>query len=184
MKFLLALQHTLELRILELAKVRELLELILLSAVSFLIPVFIGHPQVFVGIVVNTLIVRSALTMKSWKNLPTILLPSLGALVRGVLFGPFTSYLFFLIPVIWTGNFILTYLVKKLSRRSFLSVAVFSSVCKAAVIFAFTLMLVKVSVIPDLFLKSMGIIQVITALAGTTIALGVTKLELKSALSN
>jgi hypothetical protein len=182
LRILLPIQQTFEIRILKLTKYRELIELALLSSLSFLIPVFIGHPQVLVGIVVNALIVRSALTMKRWKNLPTILLPSLGALTRGILFGPFTIYLAYLIPFIWLGNFVLAYFVKLFSkvRLGAILIIVVSSALKASVIFLPTLLLIQTQTIPKMFLQSMGIVQFITALIGSSIAIGITRLELKA----
>jgi hypothetical protein len=166
-----------DIRILELKKYRGLIELVLLSSISFLITVFIGHPQVLVGIVVNALIVRTALTMKKWKNLPTILLPSLGALTRGILFGPFTVYLLYLIPFIWLGNVLLTFLTKLLNRKSVLVSVIGASMLKALAIFLPALLLVRASMIPDVFLKSMGMMQLVTAIVGSAVAHVVTKLE-------
>ncbi|MFC1780617.1 hypothetical protein ACFLY9_02895, partial [Patescibacteria group bacterium] len=179
MKILLPVTQTFEIQILKLSKYREFVELLLLSLVTFLIPVFIGHPQVFVGIVVNALIVRTALTMKKWKNLPTILLPSLGALTRGILFGPVTVYLVYLIPFIWFGNLTLTFFTKLLGKSNLLLNIFGASVLKTLAIFLPTLLLVKISVIPDVFLKSMGMMQLITAVVGSTLAQIVTKLEIR-----
>lgn len=184
MRVLLPIQQTFEVRILELTKYRELFELVLLSSISFLIPVFIGHPQLLVGIVVNALIVRSALTMKRWKNLPTLVLPSLGALTRGILFGPFTSYLLYLILFIWLGNFVLAFYTKyfvKLKFKFVLPLTILaSSGLKALVIFVPTLLFVNSALIPKMFVSSMGVMQVITAFVGSAIALGITRLELKA----
>lgn len=179
----MSIHQTFEVQYLKLNKWRELLEIFLLSSLSFLIPVFIGHPQLLVGIVVNALIVRSALTMKRWKNLPTTLSPSLGALMRGLLFGPFTIYLLYLIPFIWLGNFVLAYFVKLFSKLKLAVVflLIFSSALKALVIFLPTLLLIKTRTIPEMFLQSMGPIQFFTALIGSAIALGITRLELNSA---
>ena len=170
-------------RILKLEKVREVLELVLLSSLSFLIPLFIGHPQIVVGVVVNAIIVRCALTMKGWKNLPTILFPYLGAVTRGIMFGPFTVYLVYLVPFIWFGNFVLAFFIKLFSKAQFryssAITIIISSALKVSTIFLPTLLLVNFSIIPNVFLKPMGIVQFFTAVIGSSIALVSTKLELK-----
>ena len=182
MRVLIPISEVLKIRVLRLEKYRELIELMLLSSISFFIPVLIGHPQILVGIVVNALIVRSALTMERWKNLPTIFLPCLGALSRGILFGPFTFYLFNLIPFIWLGNFILAYFTKVFSqinvKLSFAIQIIVPGILKGIVIFLPTLLLVHYSVIPASFLSSMGLTQFITAIMGSLLAQGVTKKEL------
>ena len=82
-------------------------EMVVYCAVGFFVPFVIGHPQIAVGIIVNAMLVTSALNLKGWKIVPIIILPSLAMLSRGLLFGPFTIYLVYLIPFIWIGNLIL-----------------------------------------------------------------------------
>jgi hypothetical protein len=67
---------------------------------SFALPFLLGHPQLLVGILVNAFLVLGALHMKKYSLLPLIMLPSLGVLARGVVFGPFTMFLVYMIPLI------------------------------------------------------------------------------------
>lgn len=145
-----------------------------------MIPVFLGHSQLLIGVIVNALIVRSALTMKHWKNLPTLLFPSIGALTRGSLFGQLTVYLIYLIPFIWFGNFVLAYCTKVFNKSglSFFTIIIYSSVLKTLVIILPTLFFIKFSIIPNIFLKSMGIVQFTTAIIGSTIAILLTRFEI------
>lgn len=179
LKKLIYIPAVFDIRLLKLTKYRELIEIGVLSLLSFSIPLLIGHPQILVGTVVNALIVRSALSMKSWKNLPAIVLPSLGALARGVLFGPITVYLLYVVPFIWLGNFVIAILTKWLVRKysSFFAVF-FAAVCKSVAIFIPTYLFVSASILPKLFLTSMGYVQLITAVVGGTIALILTKVEI------
>jgi hypothetical protein len=173
----LPIKQTLNFRILEFTKYREFIEVILLSFLSFAIPLYLGHPQILVGVIVNALIIRTALTIKGWKILPTVLLPSIGALARGILFGPFTVFLVYFIPFIWLGNLSIAYFSKLLSKKNSIITVFVSSFIKTSIIFIPVLVLVKLSVVPNLFLKSMGLVQLITAVVGSGVAFGITKVE-------
>jgi hypothetical protein len=157
--------------LIKLSDLQIFLETFVLTTVSFLIPLLIGHPQWIVGIIINTLIVRSALTLKGWKIFPTVLFPSLGALLRGILFGPFTVYLSYFIPFIWFGNLILSFSSRLLFKKSIILRVIVPSVAKAGVLFLAAVFLVSTDIVPDIFLTSMGLIQFITATSGTTFAL-------------
>ena len=180
LKLLLPISQTFEIQIFELEKYRELIELILLSTISFLVPVLLGHSQLLIGVIVNALIVRSALTMRHWKNLPTLLFPSLGVLTRGILFDQLTLYLTYLIPFIWFSNFVLAYCTKVFNKSglSLFTIIVCSSALKTLVMILPTLFFIKFSLIPDTFSKSMGIVQFMTAVIGSTVAILVTRFEI------
>ena len=45
--------------------VYENIELVIYSAVCFFLPFLMGHPQVFVGIVVNAMLITAALNLKN-----------------------------------------------------------------------------------------------------------------------
>ena len=161
------------------SKVQEVIEIVIFSLLSFFIPVLIGHPQVFVGVLVNAFITRITLVSKGRRYLPVILFPALGALVRGILFGSFTMYLVYLLPFIWMSNYILVFVIKNSIRRkvSFVVTVFISSFLKAGALFIPTLILFQLSVVPKMFLTNMGIIQFFTALIGVTGAFFVTRLE-------
>jgi len=98
---------------------------------SFALPFFLGHPQILVGVLVNAMLVLGALHMKKYSLLPLIMLPSLGVLARGMVFGPFTTFLVYMIPLIRLGNFLLVrgikyfYLTKSWNRFLALGVSAF-----------------------------------------------------------
>ena len=159
-------------------------EMFIYSAVSFFIPFFIGHPQIAVGIIVNAMLITSALNLKGWKILPVIILPSLAMLSRGLLFGPFTVFLLYLVPAIWIGNIILVlsfkYLKLKFRLNYWLTLGV-GALLKSGFLFLSAFVLYSLGLIPVIFLTAMGLMQVITALLGGIAGYGTHYLKKKLA---
>jgi hypothetical protein len=153
---------------------KENIEIILLSFLSLVIPITFSHSQIITGILVNTVLVVAALRLKFYQALPVILLPSIGALASGFIFGPFTVFLIYMIPFIWIGNTILVLTYKKINNKIF--ALIFSSALKALFLFSMALLLYKLNIIPVIFLTTMGVLQLITALAGGIITLGILKI--------
>ncbi len=151
----------------------ENIEMVVYSVVCFFVPFFMGHPQLAVGIAVNAALVAAALNVRSYKLLPVIMLPSLGVLSRGVIFGPFSKFLVYMIPFIWVGNAILVFSFKhfKLQKKySYFNTLVIGSLLKSGFLFLCALILVKMSIVPVMFLAAMGAVQAGTAFAGGTAA--------------
>ncbi|MCK5107478.1 MAG: hypothetical protein KAQ83_02015 [Nanoarchaeota archaeon] len=148
---------------------KENIELVVYSTICFFLPLFLGHPQFLVGTIVNTSLVLAALRLKTKQLLPVIIMPALGVLSRGLLFGPFTIYLLYMIPFIWIGNTLLVYFVRKINKK-FVSLPV-AAITKSAFLFSAAFVLVKLSIIPVIFLAAMGPVQLLTALSGGTLAL-------------
>jgi hypothetical protein len=158
----------------------ELIETVLYSAIAFLVPFLLGHSQIVTGVIVNMALVLAALNLRNEKLLPVIFLPSIGAFARGMIFGPFTMYLAYMIPFIWVGNFLLVYMVKRLSvsgrLNSFISLGA-ASILKSAFIFAGAFALFSLAVIPQALLVPMGIMQLVTAALGGSLAIGAHELK-------
>lgn len=156
------------------------IELVIFSLASFFIPLFIGHPQILVGTLVNAFLISAALKLEKYKILPIIIAPSLGALSRGILFGPYTVYLLYFIPFIWLGNTLLVIsfrhfkLNKKLNYWPTLAIGI---VLKVGLLFSLALLLFKLGIVPVIFLTAMGITQIITALLGGITAFGYEKIN-------
>ena len=148
---------------------KENIELVIYSTICFFLPLFLGHPQILVGIVVNASLVLAALRLKTKQLLPVIIMPVLGTLSRGLLFGPFTIYLLYLIPFIWISNALLVYFVKKINKK-ILGLSI-GSIIKSSFLFLSAFLLVRLSVIPTIFLIAMGPTQLLTAISGGTLAL-------------
>ena len=161
------------------------IEIIIYSIISFFIPFFIGHPQIFIGIVVNALLATSAVSMRWNRILPLIVAPSLGVFARGVVFGPFTIFLLYMIPFIWLGNLAFVYIIRlihiKYGKNYFLGM--FSgAIIKAGFLFLVALVFYTFGLVPAIFLIAMGLIQLVTAVCGGVAGYGLHKA--KSLLKN
>jgi hypothetical protein len=161
--------------------IEENIQLVLLSVIVFFLPFVLGHPQILVGVIVNAMLIVGATYLKGHKMLPLILLPSLGVLTAGILFGTYTIFLLYLIPLIWLGNAVYVYVYKHVSfkeergwRSQILGVGV-ASILKAGLLFGATFVLVQLSIVPSVFLTAMGVLQLTTALIGGILAVGIVK---------
>lgn len=153
----------------------ENLELILYSTAVFLIPLLISHPQMVTGTLVNAFLIMAALHFKGWKAAPIVILPSIAAVMSGLLFGPFTIFIVYMMPVIWIGNFVLVYLFKYLHmirNMNYWAALGGSAIAKSVLLFGAAFLLVNASVLPAVFLTAMGVLQLGTAVAGGIIAFG------------
>ncbi len=152
--------------------------LVLFSLTVFFIPIVLIHVTIFpnqlvIGTLVNSLLAGSALYLTFKKSLPVILLPAIGALISGIIFGPFTAFLAYLVPFIWIGNALYVYFIKNINlvnKINYIPAVLISSFLKAAFLFSSTFALVSFGIIPGVFLVPMGIIQFATALIGGFIA--------------
>ena len=136
-------------------------------ALSVLVALVIGKPQLLVGSVVNFLIVYSTLQYGIKKTLPILILPSLTATVTGLLFGGATYFLLYLTPFIILSNAILSYFVSKKSNLNF----VLAILSKGFFLVAVYWLLTHLIGLPTLFLTS-SYLQFITATIGGLIGLG------------
>ena len=136
---------------------------------SFLIPLVIGHPQLLVGSAINFIIIFSTLRYGFKKSVPVLLTPSLVATGTGLLFGSATLFLLYLMPFIMISNVILSYTISKQSNVLGILTGIF---LKVVFLYSFTLLLINSIGLPNIFLTSMGLLQLYTALIGGSIALG------------
>jgi hypothetical protein len=156
----------------ELSNVKENIETIIYSSLCLFIPIFLSHPQFLVGTIVNCALVLAALNLKFNKTLPIIILPSIGVLISGLLFGSLTKFLIYFIPFIWIANFILVFSIKKISlyKLNHFAIIPFAAFFKAIFLFSAAFILFKLNLVPQLFLGAMGITQFYTAFSGGLIA--------------
>ncbi len=134
---------------------------------AFMIPFAISGPQILTGTVVNLLLYVTAakLNQKNWWIIAA--LPSLGAFSHGVIFGPATFYLFYFLPFIWMSNLILMYIYK--ANKNF----IFASAAKTVFLFATANIYFSFHIVPKLFVTTMGLLQLETALAAGVIAIAI-----------
>ena len=176
---MLYMYQTINKRVYNFTNLHENVELVIYGVLGFFVPLLFGHPQLLVGSIVNSLIVISALHHRGFKPFTLFVLPSIGALTRGILFGPFTIFLVYMLPFIWFSNFILWVLIKKIyieKKKNYIIASFISSISKALFLFIIAFILFKFNVIPKLFLIAMGPIQLATAIIGTFIGGGVSKI--------
>ncbi len=148
----------------------EYTEFAILCVIAAGIPLILRHPQLLVGVMVNFALMITAVNVRGWKKvIPLIMLPSIAATVGGFLFGSFTIYLVFLIPVIWIGNATLVFVIKYLygvKQFPYLMVVPIASVLKMMILYSVTFILVFIGVLPNMFLTVMGVMQLTTAVVG------------------
>ncbi len=150
------------------------------SITAFFAPFLIGHPQWLVGTIVNAGLFLSAIFLPKKYFLPLAILPSLGVLARGLVFGPLTPFLAYFLPFIWLGNlaliFVFSHLIKLLPTKyaipKKIGIAVIVSAgIKFLILFLFANIYFKFSIVPAVFLQVMGLNQLATAMAGGLLAL-------------
>jgi hypothetical protein len=155
--------------------IRENIEFLIYSMVCFFAPFFLGHPQLVVGIVVNAALILGARDLNNQRLLPLIFMPSLGVLSRGVIFGPLTPFLIYMLPFIWIGNALMVFLFRKFRDKA--AALAVSATVKTAFIALSALILISLSLIPAALLFSMSVLQITTAVAGGILALSISKLR-------
>ncbi|QQS44383.1 hypothetical protein IPM65_02165 [Candidatus Roizmanbacteria bacterium] len=143
---------------------------LVLTVGSFLIPLLVSGPQWLTGTLVNFLLFAFVSELPKKNILPIVVLPSLGAVAHGVLFGSYTPFLLYFLPFIWLGNFVLVSTYKAISRSVSPFVGVLlGSTAKVVIMYAAALIYFQLSIVPSLFLTAMGMMQFYTALAGGTL---------------
>lgn len=142
-----------------------------LSVLSFTIPFSLGHPQWLVGTIVNTSLFLAVIFLPQKYFLPLTVFPSLGVLARGIIFGPLTFSLVYFLPFIWLANLILIVTFKRLFLYiKYLPSVFFSATIKFLFLYAIANIYFEFHVVPKIFLQTMGIAQLFTALAGGIIS--------------
>ena len=155
---------------------QEYAEMMLYSLVAFSLPFIMGHEQLLVGSVVNCALVLAALNLRGARLLPVILLPSVGALLAGMLFGPQSASLFYMLPFIWVGNALLVFSMKELvlsRKQNRLAALGAGASAKTVFLFSAASALLFFGLVPAQFILAFGMLQLATALCGGTAALGV-----------
>jgi hypothetical protein len=142
-----------------------------LSISAFTIPLVITGPQWLTGTIVNSFLFIFV-ARSSNKILPVVILPSIGAFLHGVIFGPLTFFLFYFLPFIWVGNYLLVKIFQKLNEKkvNFFIAVFLSSVLKAGFLYSAAVVFFQFKIVPAVFLKAMGVVQLFTALAGGVLA--------------
>ena len=134
-------------------------------ALSVLVPLVIGKPQLVVGSIINFLIVYSTLQYGIKKTLPILILPSLTATTSGLLFDGATYFLLYLTPFIIFSNVILSYFISKKSIVHF----ILGIIAKGSFLLSAYWILTHLIGLPTIFLTS-TYLQFATATVGVLFA--------------
>lgn len=154
---------------LELSSLSAGIIFISMSLASFFVPFALGHPQWLVGTIVNACLFLGAAYLPKKYFIPLAVLPSLGVLARGLVFGPLTLFLVYFLPFIWLGNLVL---ILSFKRFGFIGAAC----AKFLFLFLLANIYFRLSVVPAVFISLMGLNQLATALSGGLIALLILKI--------
>ena len=167
----------------------ELRDSIIMSVLAFLIPLFLGklihlafgaeslvtsNTQIIVGTIINSLLVVSAFNLTGFKRLWSIvMLPSIATICSGLLFGPFSMNMVWMMPAIWLGNFAFVYAYKYFfvyREFNYFLTGLFAIIIKVLIIFGVFSILNACGVFPkvavDALKYSMGVVQTMTGIFG------------------
>lgn len=144
---------------------------------TFLIPFLISGPQLLTGSLVNFLLILGARYVDRKNHLAMSVLPSIAAVLNGLIFGKFTIFLVYFLPFIWLGNFILIKSILFFKEKSSLPLSlVFSVILKTIILYAVAQIFFKFKFVPEIFLTAMGAFQLATGIIGGVVFLVINKL--------
>lgn len=147
------------------------LDLILTIGI-FAFPLLVPGPQWLTGTFVNFLLFLFVLRFPNKNILPVAVLPSLGAIGNGLLFGAYTPFLLYFLPFIWLGNIALMKSFGLFHKRVSLPAAVIlSAFAKVVILYSMATIYFNFDVVPEMFVTVMGSTQLVTALGGGTICI-------------
>lgn len=141
----------------------------------FAIPMFNHANQILIGSAVNLMLFLGAQKLNKKELISLAILPSLGAIANGALFGSLTVFLLYFAPFIWLGNYLQMITFKKTNHLPKIISIILASLAKAGLLFIIALIFTKFNLVPKIFLTAMGLVQLITALIGGTLALILSK---------
>jgi len=146
-------------------------------SLSFFIPFLISGPQLLTGTLVNCLLILGTKFVDKKNHLIIAALPSIAAVLNGLVFGKFTIFLVYFLPFIWFGNFALIRSIIYLKEKLPLSLSIILSVIfKTLILYIAALVYFKFNLVPKIFLTAMGVFQLATGVMGGLVFLGINKL--------
>lgn len=187
-------------RIARFSKVTDIVQTILIFLIALLVPTFLGeiisnvfgaqsaiakNSQIIIGSIVNTALVVTAINLNGWlKILGVVTMPSISTVLSGYVFGNASTYMVYMIPAIWLGNFALVYLYKLLlldKNMNYFLTGVIGVIVKVAIIFLSFNVLNLFNIFPEKLVSTlqnaMGLTQLITASIGVVVAYVIYKAE-------
>lgn len=152
---------------------RKLLTLrlnIVVYSLGFSIPFLLSQPQLVTGTIINSLLFISSERLGKKALYPILVLPSLGAISHGILFGPQTVFLFYFLPFIWIGNYFQTFIFSLTKQQNYIVRILFSGLAKYSLLSVAAGIYFGAQIVPQIFVTSMGVIQLTTAILGGLLA--------------
>ena len=182
------------------SKITDIVQTILIFLIALLVPTFLGelitnvfgsqsviakNSQIIIGSIVNTALIMTAINLNGWaKILGVVTMPSISTILSGYVFGSASTYMVYMIPFIWLGNFALVYLYKLLllnKNINYLFTGIISVIIKVAIIFLSFNVLNLFNIFPEKLVNTlqnaMGLTQLITASIGVVVAFAIYKAE-------
>jgi hypothetical protein len=148
----------------------------IIIGLAFLIPFLISGPQLLTGSLVNCFLILSTRLVDKKNHLTIAVLPSIAAVLNGLVFGKFTPFLVFFLPFIWIGNFVLIKSIIYLKNKLPLSFSmIISIILKTIILYISALVYFKLNLVPKIFLTAMGVFQLVTGIMGGLVFLGINK---------
>lgn len=189
-------------RVADFSKNIDIIQTILIFLISLLVPTFLGelitkafgansvigaNSQIIIGTIVNIALVTAAINLKGWgKILGVVTMPSIATILGGYVFGTASTYMTYMIPAIWVGNFALIYSYKFFmlgKNKNYFLAGIIGIAIKVAVIFGFFEILNLCNVFPEKLVTTLQVAmsstQLITAILGTIFAFIIYKIEKK-----
>lgn len=147
-----------------------------LPFVGFVVPLCIPGPQIITGSLVNMLLVLYAVRTRRKHSMIMCVMPSVGAIGNGLLFGTFTPFLFYFLPFIWIANLLFVRVIATWKRYGFPIRILGAAALKSAVLFLVAALFVGLHVVPRVFILGMGLVQLVTAVTGGFMAIWVLRI--------
>ena len=187
-------------RVLDFSKGADIIQTIILFLIALLVPTFLGeiitklfgatstigaNSQIIIGTIVNTALIVTAINLKGWgKILGVVTMPSIATILGGYVFGTASTYMVYMIPAIWVGNFALIYAYKFImlaKNKNYFLAGVVGVIVKVAVIFAVFELLNAFHIFPEKLVSNlqtaMSTTQLITATLGVILSFIIYKIE-------
>lgn len=134
-------------------------------AVLLLAPLVFSNSQIITGIFVNTTLACNAIKRSPTKFVWMLILPSIVSLSQKLILGPLSTSLYYYILPIWISNYFYTYFINNKPKNFFLPI-----VSKVSVLVIYSLIIVKLNIVPLVILIPMGAIQLLTATIGLKVS--------------
>jgi len=130
------------------------------------------------GVVVNCVLIRSCFDLSRVSLIPLAMLPSITVTIKGLATGLLLFSSLAYLPVIWLGNLLMVSLFKTLAvqqKRNCLLALTTATVAKATLMTVFAYTFYNLFPLGWTFFLIMGPVQLVTAMTGGLLALGLAK---------